>query len=82
MNHHFDWGELRVRDDEEQEGSDSEDSNSSYQPPTSDSDETGSNSEAENPDNISTELSEKVHKFLDYINLLGTRLVDQQNTRS
>ena len=73
MNHHFDWGELRVRDDEEQEGSDSEDSNSSYQPPTS---------EAENPDNISTELSEKVHKILDYINSLGTRLVDQQNTRS
>ena len=82
MNHHFDWGELRVREDEEQEGSDSEDSNSSNQPPTSDSDETGSDSEAENPDNISTELSEKVHKILDYINSLGTRLVDQQNTRS
>ena len=58
MNHHFDWDELRVRDDGEQEGSDSEDSNSSYQSPTSDSDETGSDSEAKNPDNISTELSE------------------------
>ena len=74
MNHHFDWDELRVRDDEEQEGSDSEDSNSSYQPPTSDSDEMGSDLEAKNPDNISTELSKKVHKILDYINSLGMNL--------
>src|ERR1700720_1048317 len=73
MNHDFDWDVLRVRDDEEQEGSDSEDS-SSYQPPDSDVDEMESDSEAENSNDTSTELSEKVHKILDYINLLGMNL--------
>ena len=74
MNQHIDWDELWVCDNEEQEGSDSKDSNSSYQLPTSDSDEMGSDSEAENLDNISIELSEKVHKVLDYINSLGMNL--------
>jgi hypothetical protein len=73
MNHDFDWDELRIRDDEEPEGSDSED-NSSYHPPDTDSDEMGSDSEAENPNDTSTELSEKVHKILDYMNLLGVSL--------
>ena len=74
MNQHIDWDELWVCDNEEQEGSDLKDSNSSYQLPTSDSDEMGSDSEAENLDNISIELSEKVHKVLDYINSLGMNL--------
>ena len=70
MNHDFDWDELRIRDDEEQEGSDLEDNNS-YTSPDSDSDEMRSDPEAEDPNDTSTELSEKVHKVLDYINLLG-----------
>ena len=73
MNHNFDWDELRIRDDEEQEGSDSEDNNS-YTSPDSDSDEMRSDPEAEDPNDTSTELSEKVHKVLDYINLLGMSL--------
>ena len=72
MNHDFDWDKLLVCNDEEQEGSDSEDSNS-YQSPNSDSDEMGSDSKAENPNDISTELS-KIYRILDYIGLLGMSL--------
>ena len=73
MNHDFDWDELWIRDDEEQEGLDSEDNNS-YTSPDSDSDEMRSDPEAEDPNDTSTELSEKVHKVLNYINLLGMSL--------
>lgn len=75
MNHNFDWDELRIRDDGEQEGSDSEsEDDGSYHPSESDTSDMGSESESEALNNHSTELSEKVHKVLDYMNLLGINL--------